>query len=90
MRITQEQNARKERLDERAAWALATQADEVRVAKGKKVLRFESSPENKAGILAAVMGPTGNLRAPALLAGGILWVGYNAELYEELRSAMRG
>ena len=62
----------------------------MRVAKGKKVLSFPPDKAAREEILAAVMGPSGNLRAPALLAAGALWVGYNEDLYAELRSILAG
>ena len=63
---------------------------QVLIAKGKKVLRFEATARQKADILSAVMGPSGNLRAPSLLADKTLWVGFNEELYGELQRALAG
>ena len=82
--LAREQNARKERIDDEAAWHIAAKVQEVCVAKGKRVVRFVPGPDTRTEILAAVMGPSGNLRAPALLAGNRLWVGYSDALYEAL------
>ena len=53
------------------------------VAKGKKITEFESpSPEDEAAVT-AMLGPTGNLRAPTLRVGKTLLVGFNEERYAE-------
>ncbi len=61
----------------------------MRVARGRKVLEFQPGAAGREAVLAAVMGPSGNLRAPALLAADTLWVGYNEELYAALVEALR-
>lgn len=60
---------------------LAGDAKRVVVAKGKSVQT--SSPRGKASpeIVAQLLGPTGNLRAPALVAGDLLLVGWNEEAW---------
>jgi arsenate reductase-like glutaredoxin family protein len=72
-------------MGEKEALALAKRARAVIVAKGAKVTRFEvkaalKSPQELA---AAMLGPTGNLRAPTLLVGQTLLVGFNEEAYVE-------
>lgn len=54
------------------------------VAKGKKTLEFDLKKEAPADddLVAAMTGPTGNLRAPTLVVGKAVVVGFNAELYE--------
>ena len=54
------------------------------VAKGKKV--DEWKPGGKAGkeLVDAMLGPTGNLRAPTLRVGKTVLVGYNEEVFEEV------
>lgn len=59
---------------------------QIHAAKGKKVVHFdlkkdEPSEEELAKVL---LGPTGNLRAPALRKGKTLIVGFNEELYGKL------
>lgn len=71
------------RLAEKDAAALAKQASRVIVAKGSKVAEF---PGGKAGkdVLAAMLGPTGNLRAPTIRAGKTILVGFNEEVFEKI------
>ncbi len=40
--------------------------------------------DKKEDILKKVMGPSGNLRAPAFLIGDGFVIGFNADLYEKL------
>ena len=65
------------------AAALAKQASKVIVAKGKKVDEFAGG---KAGrdVVAAMLGPTGNLRAPTLRKGKTVLVGFNEEVYAKV------
>jgi hypothetical protein len=58
-------------------------ARSVTVAKGKKVQRFEQVGEEKAAILQQVMGPSGNLRAPAYRVKDDFVVGFNPEFYAD-------
>ncbi len=57
------------------------------MVKGKKELRFTPSDENRAEILKAAMGPSGNLRAPTLKIGSQFLVGFNLELYQSLMAS---
>ena len=56
-------------------------AKRVIVAKGKLVRTFAPGGKASDEIVTAVLGPTGNLRAPALVAGDTLLVGWNEEAY---------
>lgn len=51
--------------------------------KGKKVSRFDVSSRVSSEAVAAMLGPTGNLRAPTIRAGGTYLVGFNEEVYAE-------
>jgi len=51
------------------------------VANGKKVEEFVPGENDRDEILAKVTGRTGNLRAPVLRRGDVLYIGYNDELY---------
>ena len=64
------------------AAAMAKKASKVIVAKGKKV--SECAPGGKApkACVDAMLGPTGNLRAPTLRVGKTILVGFNEEVYE--------
>ena len=55
------------------------------VGKGKKVTTFDlaKDPPNAADLAAAVLGPTGNLRAPSIRIGKTWLVGFNDEVYAE-------
>lgn len=54
------------------------------VAKGKKLDTFK--PAGKAGkdIVDAMLGPTGNLRAPTLRVGKTVLVGFNEDTYSDV------
>lgn len=77
-------DARKEKIGPDTAWDLCVQADEIVIAKGKKTLHLPPDPVNRETITAAIMGRSGNLRAPALRLGRRLIIGYNEEIYQEL------
>jgi len=77
-------NARKERIASDAAWELLKDADTVFVAKGKKAMELSVDLESKEKILAIVIGPSGNLRAPTWKIENNFLVGFNAELYQKV------
>jgi len=54
------------------------------VAKGKRVIDLDPRSSAPEEISALVLGPTGNLRAPALKLGKTWLVGFNEEAYGEL------
>jgi arsenate reductase-like glutaredoxin family protein len=67
------------------ALALARGCDEVVAARGKKVTRVRLADRPSDDELAAVLlGPSGNLRAPAIRRGRTLVIGFQPELYAEL------
>lgn len=63
------------------AVALAMQCDTVIVAKGKKVTTFDVSGNPGDEMVDAMLGPTGNLRAPTVRSGKTLLVGFNEQEY---------
>ncbi len=69
------------KLARKDAAAIAKQASIVIVAKGKKVSEFK--PGGKAGkdVVDAMLGPTGNLRAPTIRAGKTVLVGFSEEVF---------
>ena len=79
-------DAKKERIAQKPALALARGMQKVVVAKGQKVVEFDlrKSPPTDAELAAVIMGPSGNLRAPALKVGTTLLVGFNEEAYDRL------
>ena len=66
------------------AAAMAKAATRVVVAKGKKISEFK--PAGKAGtdVVAAMLGPTGNLRAPTIRKGKTVVVGFNEDLFGDI------
>ncbi len=61
-------------------------ADELYVAKGKKVLHFDlkKGAPNIEELQALMLGPTGNLRAPTVRKGKTLIVGFDAATYGQV------
>jgi len=65
---------------------LAKAARRVIVAKGKKVSEFEPGGKAPKAVVDAMLGPTGNLRAPCLVVGKTVLVGFNQDVYEDVFS----
>jgi len=63
---------------------LLAQADTLIVAKGRKVDRLDLNEVETDAAAAAMLGPTGNLRAPTLKVGRTLIVGFDDASYQEL------
>jgi arsenate reductase-like glutaredoxin family protein len=55
----------------------------VIVAKGKKVEVFNPAGKAPAALVAAMLGPTGNLRSPCIRAGKTVLVGFNEEAFRD-------
>ena len=83
--MKQKVDARKERLGKSDLKGLLKDVTKVVVAKGKKITTFNLAKGEfkQADLAAAMIGPTGNLRAPTLRRGKKLLVGFHAEEYEE-------
>lgn len=79
-------NATRERYGAADLPALFAGADEIVVAKGKLVRRFDlrKDPPDPEELAEAVLGPTGNLRAPAARVGRRWLIGFHPDAYEEL------
>ncbi len=60
---------------------IAKTASRVVIAKGKKVSEFSPGGKASKQIVEAMLGPTGNLRAPCVIAGKTVVVGFNEEAY---------
>ncbi len=71
------------KLGRKDAAEIAKKASVVLVAKGKKVSEFK--PGGKAGkeLVDAMLGPTGNLRAPTIRRGKTVVVGFNEEVFAQ-------
>jgi arsenate reductase-like glutaredoxin family protein len=78
-------DAGKERKGRDEALALAKSAAKVVVGRGKKVVTFDmkNDPPDDETLLAHILGPTGNLKAPTLRKGNTLLVGFSEEAYRE-------
>jgi hypothetical protein len=63
---------------------MAKAASKVYVAKGKKVEEWKPAGKAGAEMIAAMLGPTGNLRAPCLKVGKTVIVGFNEDLYTQV------
>ncbi len=63
---------------------MAREAAHVIVAKGKKISRFEPNGKAAKEIVEAMLGPTGNLRAPTLRVGKTVLVGFHQDVYDEV------
>ena len=61
-------------------------ATTVYAVRGKKVVSFDLEEDGVTSkiVCKSILGPTGNLRAPAILSGNNFVVGFNQELYEEM------
>ncbi len=65
------------------AEALLAKASKMTVAKGKKVQAFKGGKDPSDEAITAMLGSTGNLRAPTIVRGKTLLVGFNEEIYRE-------
>lgn len=77
-------NATKERFGRADLAALFDGARRVVVSKGKKFVAFDLASGAKwpSEVADVVLGPTGNLRAPAVRIGTTWLVGFQAEAWE--------
>ena len=77
-------DAGKEKIGKDKAWELISELKTVYIGKGKKVISFEPDEASKEEILKASLGRSGNLRAPAVKTGRIMFVGFNDTIYSKL------
>ena len=63
-------------------------AQSIHVAKGQKVDVFDPNVDSQDIILKAVIGRSGNLRAPTLQLGDTFFVGFNAKLYDAIPTTL--
>ena len=66
------------------ARALLKSASTLKVAKGKKIREFTIADKVSKDAVEAMLGPTGNLRAPTARVGKKILVGFNDELYQDV------
>ena len=79
-------DAKKTTLKEKEALALAQEVDEIYASKGKQVVHLDVKKDkpDTAALLALLLGPTGNLRAPTLRKGRTLLVGFDEASYAKV------
>ena len=84
MTVRETVNAQKERFGPKDLDALFDGANKIVVAKGKKVLTFAPGKDDfdAEALEKAVIGPSGNLRAPSARSGKTWHVGFSEEAYE--------
>lgn len=86
MVVTETVNATKTRFSAAEALKLLDRIDTLIATKGKKIETFDlkSDRPDDQELLARLMGPTGNLRAPTARVGRTLVVGFNPEVYADV------
>ncbi len=79
-------DATKQRFGRDDALKLAKSADRVVAGKGKKVVVFDmkKDPPDDDALAAALLGPSGNLKAPTLRMGRTLLVGFSEAAYRKV------
>lgn len=91
MVVGEQGDAKKERFDREASILLARAASELYVARGKSVVHVDmkKSPPSDDELAKLLLGPSGNLRAPALRKGTTLLIGFEPGAYEKVLRAGR-
>jgi hypothetical protein len=86
LKTTVRVDAKKEKMDRPRALALARTVDRILTGRGAKIVAIEvkgrTPPDDE--LAAALLGPTGNLKAPTLKVGRTLLVGFNAAAWGEV------
>src|SRR6476620_7951833 len=84
--VTETVDARKERYEGTDALALLDGIDKLIAARGKKIAIFDLKNERPSDdvLLAHLIGPSGNLRAPTARIGKTLVVGFSEEAYRNV------
>jgi len=78
--------ARKQTFAKRETIAILRRTGRVVAMKGKKVVDYDlkRDPPPEKELLEAILGPTGNLRAPAIRMGKTLIVGFQLESWKDI------
>jgi len=84
--VAERVDGKKVRYGPAEALALLRGINRIIAARGKKVTVFDLTKDqpDEATLLAHLIGPTGNLRAPAAKVGTTLVVGFNPEAYRSV------
>ena len=72
------------KLQSDTAEAIALESSKIIVAKGKSLKTFKGGANYDKDAIAAMLGTTGNLRAPLLRVGKTTLVGFNEEVYVDV------
>jgi arsenate reductase-like glutaredoxin family protein len=72
------------KLQKEDAQALLAKASKMIVARGKKVVEFKGGKAATEEAVNAMLGSTGNLRAPTSVVGKTLLVGFNEEAFKAI------
>ncbi len=74
------------KLGEKEALKLAKEADHIYASKGTKSVHLDMKADkpSNAEILAVMLGPTGNLRAPTIRKGRTLLIGFSQDSYKKV------
>jgi len=72
------------KLGKKEAAAFAKAASRVIVCKGKKIREWKPAGRADREMVEAMLGPTGNLRAPTIRVGKTVVVGFQEEVYDEI------
>ncbi len=83
--IKETTDARKTRLGRAEALELARSANRVVVVRGAIAITFDLKRDRPSDeeLMAVMLGPTGNLRAPTIRRGKTLVVGFNPDAYRD-------
>ncbi len=86
MKVAEEVDAGRTKLGRREALALARGVDRVIAARGSRIVSYDLRKDRPSDdeLLAVLLGPTGNLRAPTFRVGATLVVGFSETVYAEL------
>ena len=84
--VAEQTDAKKATIKGDAALGVLKNVDEIYAAKGKQIVHVDlrRAKPPKADLLAVLLGPTGNLRAPTLRKGRTLIVGFDEATYKRL------
>ena len=77
-------SANKEKLGSDDAMELAKTVSTIKAARGKSVVEFKTKNADEELLKKHLVGPTGNLRSPAIRKGKTLYVGFNADAFESM------
>jgi len=86
VKIKEQVDAKKVRMGTNEALELAATANKVIVARGKKLVEHDMKKDRPSNeeLAKVIIGPSGNLRAPTLMVGKNMLVGFNEDAYQKV------